>query len=121
MSHNCENQGNGWMKISLEKLWQPGEGSTDWKRGNMTPIFKKGKKETPRELQGGQSHLCALQNYGAISFLLETMLRHMENGEVICNNQHGFIKVKLCLTNLILFYDGITGVVDILPETVKSI
>lgn len=31
----------------------------------MTSIFKKGKKGTPRELQGGQSQLCALRDYGA--------------------------------------------------------
>jgi len=38
---------------------------TDWKRGNITPIFKKGKKGRPRELQASQSHLCAQQHHGA--------------------------------------------------------
>ncbi|KAJ7418806.1 rna-directed dna polymerase from mobile element jockey-like [Pitangus sulphuratus] len=32
--------------------------------------------------------------------LLETMLRHMENREVIRNIPHGITKGKLCLTNL---------------------
>ncbi|CAM5099452.1 unnamed protein product [Eretmochelys imbricata] len=44
--------------------------------------------------------------------LKESILKHFEERKVIRKSQHGFTKGKSCLTNLIAFYDEITGSVD---------
>uniref|UniRef100_A0A8C3FB04 Reverse transcriptase domain-containing protein n=1 Tax=Chrysemys picta bellii TaxID=8478 RepID=A0A8C3FB04_CHRPI len=98
------------LTIIFENSWRSGEVPDDWKKATVVPIIKKGKKED-------------LGNYRPVSLtsvpgkimeqvLKESIMKHLEKRKVIRNSQHGFTKCKSCLTNLIAFYDEITGSVD---------
>ncbi|CAM5174769.1 unnamed protein product [Natator depressus] len=98
------------LAIIFENSWRSWEVPDNWKKANVVPIFKKGKEED-------------LGNYRPVSLtsvpgkimeqvLKESILKHLEEKKVIRNSQHGFTKDKSCLTNLIAFYNEITGSVD---------
>jgi len=45
-------------------------------------------------------------------FILSTLIGHVKDNQGISPSQHGFMKGRSCLTNLISFYDRVTCLVD---------
>ena len=94
------------FNLSLEEGIVPSE----WKEANITPLFKKGSRNKP-------------ENYRPVSLtsvvckLLETLIRdHMVEflvkRKLINTSQHGFLKARSCLSNLLCFLEEITKWVD---------
>ncbi|PKU40376.1 rna-directed dna polymerase from mobile element jockey-like [Limosa lapponica baueri] len=90
--------------------WRTGEVSEDWRKANVTPFFKEGKKEDPGNYRPVSFTSIVGNMVG--QFILDVISKHVEEENVIKNGQHGFTKENSCLTDLIAFCDRMTGWVD---------
>jgi len=98
------------LSIIFERSWRTGEVPEDWKKANLTPVFKKGKEDDPGNYR--PVSLTSIPGKVMEQLILNVITKQVEEKKVIRSSQHGFTKGKSCLTNLIAFYDGMTGWVD---------
>jgi hypothetical protein len=87
-----------------------GEVPEDWKRANVTPIFKKGAKTDPGNYRPVSltSVCCKLLE----SVLRDALMNHLAGNNLLNPSQHGFMPGKSCSTNLLEFFEKTTKVID---------
>jgi len=95
------------LSIIFERSWRTGDVPEDWRKASVTPVFKKGKKEDPGNYR--PVNLTSILGKMMEQLILEVIIKKLEEKKVVRSSQHGFTKGKSCLTNLITFYDGMTG------------
>jgi len=84
----------------------------EWKRANITPLFKRGSRSEP-----GNYRPVSLTSYlGKISeaVIKDDILHHLtvHSLPVINDSLHGFLAKRSCLTNLLEFLEHVTKAVD---------
>ena len=82
----------------------------DWKKANVTPIFKKGSKGDPGNYRPVSltSVACKLME----SILRDAVTDHLDRNRLIRRSQHGFTKGRSCATNLLEFLEKVTLAAD---------
>lgn len=90
-------------------MWQSKEVLEDWEKANITPIFKRDKKKDPGNYR--LINLISITGMVMEHLILETISRNMKDKKIIRSSQHGFMKWKLWLTNLIPFNNQETSLV----------
>jgi hypothetical protein len=82
----------------------------EWKQANVTPIYKKG----PRELACNYrpvsltSHICKVLE----SIIRDSLVDYLHGNNLIRDTQHGFVKKRSCLTNLLEFLEFVSSYID---------
>ncbi|KAK4806922.1 hypothetical protein QYF61_012643 [Mycteria americana] len=95
--------------IIYQQSWLTGEVPVDWTLANMMPIYKKGRKEGPGNYR--PVSLTSVQGKVMEQIILSTIMQQVQDNQVIRPSQHGFMKGRSCLTNLI-FCNKVTCLVD---------
>ena len=98
------------LSAIYQRSWLSGEVPEDWRLVDVTPIYKKGRKEDP----GNYSPVSLTLVPGKVmeQIILGEITRHMCDIQGIRPSQHGFMKRRSYLTNLISFYNWVTRLVD---------
>ena len=91
-------------------LLEEGIVPSEWKEANITPLFKKGLRNKPENYRPVSltSFVCKLLETLIRDLMVEFLVKH----KLINTPQHGFLKARSCLTNLLSFFEEITKWVD---------
>jgi len=94
------------LSIIYQQSWLTREVPDDWRIASVTPIYKKDCKEDP----GNYRPVSLTSMPGKImeQFIPSALTGHAKDNQGIRPSQHGFMKGRSCLANLISFYDQVT-------------
>ena len=98
------------LAILLNLSFQQGKVPLDWKFAIVSPIFKQGSKSNAQNYRpiSLTSVLCKILE----SIIKDRVVAHLDKFNLIRDSQHGFMKGRSCLTNLLEFMEKVTEELD---------
>jgi hypothetical protein len=102
------------VSVPLEKIFRKSvdnsEVSQDWKRAKVIPIYKKGPKSDPNNYR--PVSLTSVPCKILESIIKDEIMGHLTAENLINDSQHGFMPGRSCASNLTIFLDALTKVID---------
>ena len=96
--------------IIYNKSLYSGDVPDDWRKANITPIFKKGSKSESSNYR--PISLTSVPCKMLESLIKDAVMEHLILNNLITDSQHGFMKKRSCLTNLLQFFEYVTCSID---------
>jgi len=89
------------LSIIYQQSWLTEEVPVDWRLANVMPIYKKDRKEDPGNYRPVSPNSVPWKVIEQL--ILSVITWHIQDNQVIRLCQHGFMKGRSSLTNLISF------------------
>ena len=80
----------------------------EWKEANIMPLFKKGLRNKNYRPVSLTSVICKLLERSIKDHMVDFLVKH----KLLNSSQHGFLKARSCLTNMLCFLEEITKWID---------
>jgi len=98
------------LLIVYKKLLEAGHSPEDWRKANVSPIYKKGAKGEPGNYRPVSLTSVACKLFETL--VRDAIIKHLDENNLVTDDQHGFVAGRSCATNLIEFYDKVTLAMD---------
>jgi hypothetical protein len=95
------------LSIIFNKSFQSGTLPNLWSRANIIPLFKKGNKLDPSNYR--PVSLTSVVCKTTERIVRDKMMQYLKDNNLINANQHGFVNIKNCVSNLLEAMDYITS------------
>ena len=100
----------GPLAIIYNRLLEEGMVPNIWRMANVCPIFKKGSKGDPANYR--PVSLTCVVGKVMESLIRDKIVEHLERHKLIRPSQHGFLKGKSTTTNLLVYMETLTRLMD---------
>ena len=100
----------GPLSIIYSKCLEEGGVPQEWKTANVAPIYKKGPKSVPGNYQP-VSLTCVLCKTMEM-IICDAIIEHLKEYDLIRRSQHGFMRGRSTLTNLLMYLEELTKLID---------
>ena len=98
------------MGIVFTKSMGSGVVPEDWRKANVTAIYKKGQKSSPSNYR--PISLTSVPGKVMERITKDTLMSHLSRNRLIKPSQHGFVPNKSCTTNLLEYLEKVTKAVE---------